>query len=351
MTDMTNKEQYAAFCEQHPEMPIMMQPWWLDAVCAGKHWDVLLFTRQEIKAKCQEIEIVAAMPYLLRKRLGYKFIVMPQMTMFGGVWVTDEVQESPDMQKCLAKLIAKRLREMKVAYYEQKFTVGNPIPELLGKRQMRCTERVTYRIDDLSSIEDVEDSFSKNKKRQLRKAEGLQVDYDMTAEEFYRFHTDCMRERKRKLTYSREFLLVLERKARRAGQSAFIRITTTTPAVETSTAATETNTAAAQEPKTVAAAFVVWDKNYLYYLIPAYLPSAADTGASARLADEAIRLAKEKGLRFDFEGGNDDAGIANHYKQFGAQTVTYHSVTKLYRPSFAGLLLLNKWKERINISR
>ena len=96
----------------------------------------------------------------------------------------------------------------------------------------------------------------------------------------------------------------------------------------------------------MAAAFVVWDKRYLYYLIPAYLPSAAKSGASARLVDEAIRLAKEKGLRFDFEGGNDDEGIANHYRQFGSRPVTYSSVTKLYRPSFALMLWLNKWKER-----
>lgn len=328
---MTNKELYAAFCNRHPDMPIMMQPWWMDAVCAGKQWDVMLVKQSEISAKESDDEIVAAMPYLLRKRLWYKFIIMPQMTMFGGVWMNEELQESANKQKHLAKLISKRLSEMKIAYYEQNFTVGNPLPELLAKHRMKCLERVTYRIDDLSSIDEVEASFSKNKKRQLHKAEGLQVDYDMTAEEFYRFHTVCMSERKRKLTYSREFLLVLERKARRLGQSAFIRIR--------------------KGVQTVAAAFVVWDKQFMYYLIPAYLPSAADTGASARLADEAIRLAKEKGLCFDFEGGNDDAGIANHYKQFGAQTVTYHSVTRLYRPSFVGLLLLNKWKEKLQICR
>ena len=149
----------------------------------------------------------------------------------------------------------------------------------------------------------------------------------MSAEEFYAFHKQCMAERQKKLSYSREFLLVLERKTRRAEASQFIRVH--------------------NNGQTLAAAFVVWDKRYLYYLIPAYLPSAADTGASARLADEAIRLAKQKGLLFDFEGGNDSEGIASNYKQFASHPATYSSVSRLYRPSFAILLWLNKWRERI----
>ncbi len=331
---MTAKEQYSSFCQSHPEMPVMFQPWWLDAVCAGKQWDVMLIKRSDISNPRSAIrdqesddEVVAAMPYLIRKRLWYTYILMPQMTLFGGVWMNSDIHGSPDMQQVLAKVIGKRLRAMDIAYYYQQYAVGNPMPHWLSKRRMKVEERVTYRIDDLANMEGVEDSFSKNKQRQLKKSEGLEVDYEMSAEEFYTFHKQCMSERNRKLSYSREFLLVLERKANRAGQSAFIRVR--------------------EGVQPAAAAFVVWDKGHLYYLIPAYLPSAAKSGASARLADEAIRMAKKKGLQFDFEGGNDSEGIANHYRQFGAKPVTYYSVSKLYRPSFALLLALNKWLERI----
>ena len=141
-----------------------------------------------------------------------------------------------------------------------------------------------------------------------------------------------MKERGRELSYSREFLLVLERKARRAECAAFIRVKE--PANE-------------EHPeRTAAAAFVVWDRHCLYYLLPAYLPSAAKSGASARLAYEAMQLAKQKNLLFDFEGGNDDEGIANHYRQLGGQPVTYYSVKKMYNPLFAILLRLNEWKQK-----
>lgn len=331
---MTNKEQYEAFCRRQPDMPVMMQPWWLEAVCAGKEWDVILVRRSEVSGQQSDDEIVAAMPYLLRKRLWYKFIIMPQMTMYGGIWLSQELQGSPDMQERLAQLIAGKLRAMRIAYYYQKFTIGNPMPHWLAKQNMKIEERVTYRIDNLTNIETPQDAFSKNKKRQIEHAESLSIDYGMSSEEFYRFHSECMAERGKKLTYTREFLLVLERKTHRAEQSAIIRIS---------------ERQADNSMKTVAAAYVVWDKRYMYYLIPAYLPSAAGTGASARLADEAIRLAKEKGLQFDFEGGNDNEGIANHYRQFGSKSVSYQAVSKLYRPSFAILLSLNDWRVKRNM--
>ena len=39
---MTNKERYIEWVASLEYVPIFMQPWWMDAVCAGKEWDVLL---------------------------------------------------------------------------------------------------------------------------------------------------------------------------------------------------------------------------------------------------------------------------------------------------------------------
>ena len=81
---MTNKERYSAWVAEQEYVPIFMQPWWLDAVCAGKEWDVLL-------AEDEQGNIIGAMPYLLRKRAWYKYIIMPQQTQIGGIWVTPEI--------------------------------------------------------------------------------------------------------------------------------------------------------------------------------------------------------------------------------------------------------------------
>ena len=207
-------------------MPVTMQPWWLDAVCAGKQWDVLLIMRSELQSSSwwqrkkdqpaeTDEEIVAALPYLLSKRLWYKFVVMPQMTISGGLWLSDELQAAPAMQETLAKVLAMKLRELKIAYYYQQYPVGNPMPHWLAKQGLTVEQRVTYRLSNVMDIEAVEDAYSKNKKRQIDRAADLSVDTEMSAEEFYRFHTQCMAERGHKLSYSREFLLVLERKSAR----------------------------------------------------------------------------------------------------------------------------------------
>ena len=69
---MTNKERYTEWAAVQEYLPLTMQPWWMEAVCAGKEWDVLL-------AENEQGEIMGAMPYLIRKRMGMRFIVMPQM--------------------------------------------------------------------------------------------------------------------------------------------------------------------------------------------------------------------------------------------------------------------------------
>ena len=81
---MTNKERYVEWAATQEFLPISMQPWWLDAVCAGKEWNVLL-------AEDENQNILGMMPYLLRKRLWYKYIVMPVLSQAGGIWVTPEV--------------------------------------------------------------------------------------------------------------------------------------------------------------------------------------------------------------------------------------------------------------------
>ena len=84
---MTNKERYIEWVGQQEYIPIYMMPWWMDAVCAGKMWDVLL-------AEDENGRILGAMPYLLRKRAQFRYIIMPQQTQIGGLWVTAEVTAS-----------------------------------------------------------------------------------------------------------------------------------------------------------------------------------------------------------------------------------------------------------------
>jgi len=309
---MTNKEIYASLCAQHDDIPIFMQAWWMDAVCAGKEWDVLLCTDQD--------KVLAAMPYLIRKRLGMRYVVMPQQTQIGGIWLNPDYP-TQDVLPAICQEMADRLSAMKLCYYYQHYPVGSPCPSLFRSMKYRVRERVTYRVNDLQDMDRVIASFSKNKRRQLQKALSLNVNRQMNVEDFYRFHTRCMAEQKKQMTYTREFLLVLERKPQRLGQSCIISVSN-------------------GDGELCAAAFLVWDHSYLYYLIPCYSPLYKDSGAGALLALEAMKVAREKGVKFDFEGSMD-RGTAQHYRQFGSTPATYYSVSKLYRWYFLSALIYN----------
>ncbi len=57
---MQNKTIYKTFCQNHDEIPIFSQYWWLDIVCGENNWDVAL---------CKiENKIAGAFPYYIKKK-------------------------------------------------------------------------------------------------------------------------------------------------------------------------------------------------------------------------------------------------------------------------------------------
>ena len=315
---MTNKERYGEWVEAQEFVPLFLMPWWMDAVCAGKQWDVLL-------AEDEEGKIIGALPYLLRKRAWYKYIIMPQQTPVGGIWVTPEVTGDRWKTAEVCRQLKEQLDGMGLAYYYQQYQPGSLCIDALRGLGFKTRERVTYRVDDLSNLDTVISQFSKNKRRQLQKAQSLHAEHTMDVEAFYRVHAQCMAARKRKISYTREFLLVLERKARRHQQCDILSICNA-------------------DGQTLAAAFLVWDKSYMYYLIPTYDPAFGESGAGALLVLEAMKLARDKHVMFDFEGSMD-RGTAKHYKQFGSTPTTYYSAEKYYKPLFRIAMWIQKLRE------
>lgn len=315
---MTNKERYSEWVEAQEYVPLFMMPWWLDAVCAGKEWDVLL-------AEDKEGHIVGALPYLLRKRAWVRYILMPQQTPIGGIWVTPEVTADRWKTAEVCRQLKEQLDGMKLAYYYQQYLPGSLCVDAMRGLGFKTKERVTYRLEDLSNLDTVIANFSKNKKRQLQKALSLHAEHNMDIEDFYRFHCQCLAARKRKISYSREFLLVLERKARRLGQCEVLSVCN-----------------ADGEP--YAAAFLVWDRHYMYYLIPVINHAFGDSGAGALLVLEALKMARDKHIMFDFEGSMN-RGTAKHYQQFGSIPVRYFSVEKYYKPLFRLAIWIQKLRE------
>lgn len=308
-TIMNNKDIYIEWAKGQIDMPVFMQPWWMDAVCAGKQWDVMLYPADATEPS----QVLAAMPYLLRKRWNDKlrYILMPQQTQIGGIWIGNaQVNVNAAMVS-----FNEQLSQLGLQYYYQQYPIGSPCPAALSSLGYTVHERTTYRIEDLSNLDAVIDHFTKNKKRQLQKALSLHAEHDrINAEQFYRFHTHCLVSRRQHISYSREFFLVLEQKTRRLSQSEILTICNA-------------------DGDIYAAAFLVWDNRSLYYLIPCLDMEQKESGAGALLALEAIKVAREKGVAMDFEGGTM-SGVASHYKQFGTTKTSYFAVERYYKRWF-----------------
>ena len=308
---MTNKERYSEWAQAQEYIPLFMMPWWLDAVCAGKEWDVLL-------AEDNEGHIVGAMPYMLSKKLWFKYIVMPPYTSVGGIWVTPEMTGDRWKTAEVCRQITEQLDKMGLVYYEQRYLPGSLCVDALRALGFKTRERASYRFEDLSDLDAVIDGFSKTKRRQLQKALSLHAEHTMDVEDFIRFHHHCLAAKKRKMPYSREFLLVLERKAKRLGQCEILSIHNA-------------------DGQPLAAAFIVWDKVFMHFVIPCYDPAFGESGASALLVLEALKKAREKHLRFEF-GDPDDRITLKEHKLFNPKPFKYFSVEKSYKGFMAFII-------------
>lgn len=315
---MTQKEQYRILCEQETTIPLFLQYWWMEAVCMGKQWDVLLCTRNG--------EIVAAMPYLCGKKLRMKYIIQPQQTQINGIWVkpgyADEATE-------LANDFISQLEELQLAYYYQQYPIASPFPACFKENGFKVKERVTYRIEDLTDMESVVASFQKSKRKQLRKALTLKTDLNMSSDEFYNFHVACLAEQKKTINYSRAFFLALYKAAKVHSQGQIIAVRN-------------------MDGQVLAAVFLVWDATSAYFLISSYSHIHNKTGATALIVLESMKFARCKVKAFDFEGSMDP-GIATFHREFGGQKTVYYSIEKYYKPIFRLFLFANRlrtWKIR-----
>lgn len=312
-----NKEIYRRVCATYANIPLFMQHWWMEAVTWGKDWDVLLV--------CDTTgEPIAALPYLLRKRMGMKYVICPQHTQFSGVWTREDLSDI-EQKQAYDQLIA-QLAELHLAYYYQQYPLHSEAPQYMKKMGFRIKQRWTYQIDNLNHLDSVIAKFSKNKKRQLQKALSLHADFSLTAEEFYSFHEYTLQERKKSIGYTREHFLQLYNAAVSQEKGQIIAIRN-------------------QEGTLLAAVFLVWDDTTTYFLIPTHSVTYAATGASALMVLESIKWAANHSKVFDFEGGMM-RNIEQSYRQFGATKVHYYSVERYYKWIFRLALLYNTIRNR-----
>jgi len=306
--ELSAKEEYKRLCETE-ELPLFLQAWWVNAVSAGLQWDVLF-------ARDSENHICAVMPYIEDKHLWRKFIHMPNLCPYGGVWMRDEWNDSFDATSAVAREMHAQIERLNIAFYQQRFFPDNHLPEAFEAIGYRCIPRTTYIIEDTSDLQKVLDGFSKNKRKKLEKKTLTYKTDTMTAEEFYQFHAMCNGEKNKELWYSREMFLVLYEKAQERGQCKIICIRN-------------------DHDEPLAAAFVVWDNHYAYELLNCYEHLDKENGAREKLTFEVIRFAASLRLSLDF------VSHRKYLRHYGAERRSF-AIVRRSRSALISLLFFNR---------
>jgi hypothetical protein len=299
---MTRRDTYTRFCDNAPDLPLFMQPWYLNAVCQGGQWDVAMVQKGG--------QAVAVWPYFLKKKWGRRYVAMPPLARMMGPYLLPEWR----VTRKEASLVEELLGQLPtgLAAFEQDFnyTAQNWLP--LYWRGFRQTTRYSYllKIKDLNVVWQNLAPDYRNQK--IPKAQELvEAKTGGSLDDFLEIH-DLSYERKGlDPPVSYELMSRLDEALAGRGQRAIFF---------------------AHDRKNNeihSVAYLVWDKQSAWYLMAGDNPALRQSGAGILLTWEAIRYASEvlKLPLFDF-AGSMIRPIERVRRQFGAEQRPYFRVQK-----------------------
>jgi hypothetical protein len=294
------REVYRQFCEQHSQVPLFSQTWFLDAVCTDGIWGAAL--------AIDNGRVAAALPYFVKQRWGLRYITMPHFCKYLGPFFADDV-DLTTQHRLLAELLSQLPR---VQAFHQNFhpDITNWLPFYWNDYQQ--TTYYTY-IIRLQQPELVFHNINRNMRRNIQKAQALlTIDEEDAPDLFYEINRLSFQRQGLRPPYTREQFL--RQDAALAAHNAR-RITFARDAAG----------------KLHSAAYLVWDRQRSYYHLSGDDPAQRSSGGGILLVYDAIRYTSEKlGLSiFDFEGSMLP-GVEAIRRQFGAVQTPYSHVWRYH---------------------
>ncbi len=296
------KQVYRELCENEPTIPVFSQAWWLDAV-AGHEWDVILVTRKG--------HIVGALPYVTRKKWGFRLLTQPILTQTLGPWIRP-TEKSYSKQLAYEKNVLGELSDQlpRYDYFAQAWhcDLQNWLP--FYWRGFEQTTRYTYRLDLTRDENELWKKLQQNIRGDIRKAEdrvGLQIRAG-TLGEFLRLNRFVFARQRKPVPYA-------EAVVERIDAAASVRD------------ARDCLVAEDPEGRLHAGAYIVRGGNTAYYLMGGGDPMLRNSGATSLVMWEAIRSQPDTVEIFDFEGSMIEP-VERFFRAFGAVQTPYSYVTR-----------------------
>lgn len=290
---------YTSFASTTNGLPVFAQPWWLNAVATYAQWDVAMVTEGE----GTETAVLAAWPYMLWRKNGFRFITNPPLTPRLGIFFAHPFTYRE--QDRLTQLLVQQLP--KYDFLDCQFHYPYDYWQPLRWLGMQQTTRYSYALQAGFDAQTLLQRFNANAQRNLKKAATeLQVKELTDVLAFYSLAQLSFGRKNKRIPYSLDFLANLDNAA--AGNQA-----------------RKIFFALDAQGQFHAAIYCVEDNDTVYYLAGGMDPAHKDSGAMTLLFWHAIQWAAHTGRSFDCEG-SDDPGIAQFFMNFGTRAKPYHNI-------------------------
>jgi hypothetical protein len=282
---------------------IFQQPWWLDAV-APSQWN-------EVNIKVNG-NIIARMPYVIRNKYGYKFLVMPPLTPHLGPWMnTDDnkyARKISKQKKIMTELITK-LPAFDSFDQNFHFSIFNWQP--FYWQGFIQTTLYTYVLEDISDHDKTWNGLMPNIRREIKKAINryeVEVCNDNNIKKFLTIHKLTFLRQNMEYPYPKDLI----HRINSACQKQKVRKIFFAKDIKN---------------EIHAAVYLVWDENSAYYLMGGTNPETRTSGASSLCMWEAIKFASTVTKSFNFEGSMIES-IEHFFRSFGARQIPYFRIIK-----------------------
>lgn len=281
---------------------IFEQPWWLDAVAPGR-WDAVEIKKDE--------QIVARLPYIKEKRMGFKTLGMPKYTQTLGYWIEDTGAKNARKYARRKELISELVSSL-----PQKYSVDMDLDHTCDYlfpfkwNGFRLQMAYSYRIEDIHDVDQLWSGLADNIRREIKKAQKeLTVETDHPIDDLILMQNKTFERQGRTKREDSELLKRLD-------------------AALTEHNARRLLCAVDSQGRIHAASYFVYDEKCCYYLIGGGDPELRTSGASSLLMWEGIKFASSVAGSFDFEGSMIEP-IERFFRAFGGVPTPYWRVTRL----------------------
>lgn len=278
---------------------IFEQPWWLDAV-APNRW------------KCATIEengkIVARLPYIEKRSLGFAMVGMPECTQTIGPWVdirsTNRVKNLAKKKELYEKLV-EQLPKKKNVDLVLDCSADYYLP--FRWRGFRVEPNISYRFSDLTDLDSIFKGIKDSRRTVIKNAaRDLVVKESDDIGLLIELQKKTFQRQGRNLPISEETIRRLDI-ACKEHDARFLLL------------------AYDQEGTIHAASYFVYDNNVCYYIMSGADPEYRNSGAGSLLIWEGIKKAATVSKKFDFEGSNI-MDIEKNFRTFGAPFVINYRI-------------------------